>query len=952
MKEAREGGSPSCWRRRVGVLVAAGSTLVAVGADAQEPRSVPLEGCEIPRELLAPNGLNIYSPQQEMHLGDAIAEHLEANFRVIDEQNITAELQRLGDSIVAQLPDTGIEFRFTLVDTPTPTAFALAGGHIYVSRKLIGMSESEDELAGVLAHEVAHVASRHQAVSMTEALRHYLDVTELAGRSDVREKYHEYIEAARRAPRRLDRGDLHDKQVQADLVGLYAAAKAGYDPTAFASILDRLTGAEGKKGNWFSDLMGTTRPGSKRLRETDREMRNFSQECGTLEGPRSKEDFEAFQSLAMANTGLDRQESLEGLLTKRALDEPLPAMLRQLRFSPDSSHLLAQDDRNIYVYSREPLELSFYIQAPEATSAHFTPDSRSLVWLDRELRLESWSLAGKQLEDARELVVREGCLQPRLSPDGRLLVCFSYEGDLFLHDVLADSELFRKRRFYSLGTARGNMQTRRFRARISLLGRLNRGTPGWLFTGFSPDGRYFAAAQPPSWTVAVDLAAGKEISLPGSIKNVLLGGFTFLEHGRVAGLDRKKPESSGVFAFPSGDTVAQMRLGRQTLSAPGRGNYLLVRPVPDRPLGVIDIEANKLILTSAEPAFDIYDDVFVNQRRAGEIRLYRLAAVRPDGGVDVDVLATATLPLSGLGRLEAAAVSSNLDLLAFSGRDRGGIWRLATGERLLRSRGFRGSFFQDATLYADFPGTRDADRRVIALTPNGPEEGPALEAPHLRQIGDVLLGAAASDDGAVLEARRVSDLEQLWSRDLSLTSRLAHMLRWFATPKSLALVWPGDAKAAKKIVDNDERMKERYRALDDTELVPVVEVVDTRTGETRGGVLLHHVASSAQLSGVQVHGDTVVASLKDNRVLVYSLSSGELAGRLFGREPVVNTSGRFLSVANHAGDLVLYGLPSLDELRRYRFSAPVTVVHMDDVGRRLFVLTNQQTAYSLEIPSP
>ena len=951
-------------RRTVRLLALFLTSCAAVGA-AQDPSSVPWESCDIPADLLSPYGPNIFSPEQEMHYGDAVAEHLEANFRVVEDAEANRRLQELGQRIVDQLPDTGIDFRFTLVDLPSANAFAVAGGNIYVSRKLVGMAESEDELAGTLAHEVAHVASRHGAIAMTDALRHHLGVTELSGRSGIRTRYHEYVEAAKRSPRRLDRGELHDKQVQADLVGLYAAAKAGYDPTAFASLLDRLTGAEGKKGNWFSDLLGTTRPGSKRLREMDREMRAFRARCGATGISPSKAGFEEFRALALASSGLDREEELQGLVSKLELQEPLPTTARLLRFSPDGRHVLALDDQAIYVYAREPFELSFYVNAPDATSAHFTPDSRAVLWLDRELHVERWSLDGR-LEEAKELVVREGCLQPELSPDGGVLACFTYQGGLSLRDVSSGDELFRKKDFYSFTSTRtdglrpleqSTLRLGQGRARdrsvylYRLLAQLARGTPGVLWTGFSPDGRYFAAAQPPRRTVAFDRVEGREVSLPGSIEDALHGGFTFLDASRIAAVHPREPEKSGVFAFPSGEVLAPIALGGQSVDAPGRGDYLLIRPVSDRPLGVLDLDSKELILTSAEPAFDIYEKVFVNQRNSGEIRLYRIAAIHPDGAVDVEVIASAALPLSGLGRLQAAAVSANLDLVALSERSRGGIWELRTGRRLSRSRGYRGAVFDGPTLYADFPKTRDAERRIIALSPNGPREGPALEAPHLRQIGDLLLGARASDEGVALEARRVSDLEEIWSREVRLDSRRDRMMRWFATPQRLALVWPGESRAAKRIVDDDPRMKERYHALDDTELVPVVEVVDARTGETLGGLLMEQIASSAEVEGVQAHGDTVVASLEDNRVLVYSLSTGELIGRLFGRAPIANLSAGLLGVENQA-DFVLYQLPSLEEVGRYRFAAPITAALMSAKSNRLFVLTNQQTAYVLELPEP
>jgi len=916
------------------ILAAYGATGAAQDLTPETPQS-----CDIPADLLARYGPNLFTRGQELILGEAMSEHLEASFRVVDDPEVNSRLQSLGERIAAQLPRPRFDYRFALVDTPTPMAFAFAGGTIYISQTLVGMARSEDELAGAIAHEIARVASRHQAISMTDLLRRHLDVTELYDRNDIRQRYHEYIDAVIHTRWREDRDAANEKQAQADIVGMYATAKAGYDPAAFATLLDRLAGVDRERARGSNGLLETTLPASRRLRKLRRETREFWRRCGAYVDPWRASEFEEFRALALAKAGPDHEEALEGLVAKRQLREPLPTTPSELRFSPDGRYVLALDEQAIYIYTREPFELSFSVDAPTAISAHFTPDSRSLVWLDHELRVEQWSLDRKRLEVAHELVVSEGCLQPLLSPDGTILACFTYEGALSLRYVLTGREFFLEKDFYSF-----------IRRPVDpLVTKLARGEPGALLTGFSPDGRYFVAAQPPQRTIAADLVAQQVVSLPGSIKDALHGGFTFLDGQRIAAVHPRDPRKSGVFAFPSGDVLASLALGRQSVAAPTRGNFLVVRPAADDPLGVVDLVTKKLILTGTAPAFDIYDDVFVGQHPSGDLRLNRIATLGSDGEIEVEALASAALPPSRLIGLKTSVVSATLELLAVSEPSRGGIWNLRTGERLTRSRGFHGAFFDGPTLVADFPKFQDTERKIIALTPNGSVEGPNLD-PHWRQIGDLLLGARARDDDVVIEARRVSDLEPSWSREVAFDSRHDRMLRWFVTPRRLALVWPGQARSAKRIVDADPRMKARYRTLDDKELVPVVEVVDALTGEPTGRVLMEHVLSSADLTGVHVEGDTVVASLTEDRVLLYSLSTGELVGSLFGREPVVSPTARLLGVEKNQTDFVLYRLPSLEEVRRYRFGAPISYAWMNEESDRLFVLTNLQTAYVFELP--
>jgi len=105
---------------------------------------------------------NIFSEQQESDLGDAIAEHMQRSFRVIDD-DIAATLRRAGENLLRQLPPTKIRIQFFLVDLPVVNAFAAPGGRVYVTRKLVTASRSEDELP--LADSIATCA-RSSAVSI------------------------------------------------------------------------------------------------------------------------------------------------------------------------------------------------------------------------------------------------------------------------------------------------------------------------------------------------------------------------------------------------------------------------------------------------------------------------------------------------------------------------------------------------------------------------------------------------------------------------------------------------------------------------------------------------------------------------------------------------------------------------------------------------------------------
>lgn len=112
--------------------------------------------------------LNFYSLSEERKLGETTARQFESRCRLVSEPALQAYLQQLGTKIASGVNNPGFRFEFRTLDSPVLNAVALPGGFIYVTRGLALKVRSEGELAGVLAHEIAHVVSRHG----TEQLSH------------------------------------------------------------------------------------------------------------------------------------------------------------------------------------------------------------------------------------------------------------------------------------------------------------------------------------------------------------------------------------------------------------------------------------------------------------------------------------------------------------------------------------------------------------------------------------------------------------------------------------------------------------------------------------------------------------------------------------------------------------------------------------------------------------
>src|SRR5471032_2546536 len=105
-------------------------------------------------------GVNFYSLEKEISLGKQLAQEVERQAKVMDDPVIAEYTNRIGQNIVRN-SDAKVPFTIKVLDSEEVNAFALPGGFFFVNSGLILKAESEAELAGVMAHEIANVAARH-----------------------------------------------------------------------------------------------------------------------------------------------------------------------------------------------------------------------------------------------------------------------------------------------------------------------------------------------------------------------------------------------------------------------------------------------------------------------------------------------------------------------------------------------------------------------------------------------------------------------------------------------------------------------------------------------------------------------------------------------------------------------------------------------------------------------
>ncbi|MDQ3474146.1 MAG: M48 family metalloprotease, partial [Acidobacteriota bacterium] len=252
--------------------------------------------CAPPTIVANAKSANLFSSEQEMIFGELTIQDIAGEMRFVRDEKLLAYVREIGERLVKHLPPTGLKFQFHIVDINDANAFNLPGGHVVLSRKLIAFVNSEDELAGVIAHELGHAVVRHGATDISESLRKILGINSLGDRKDVNEKYNLLIERARTKRISRSRGHENEQQLEADKIGIFAMVAGGYDPASFSTFFDRLTESEGKTGNWFSELFGNTRPEHKRLREMIRATEQLSPACREGRIAKATENFLKWQA--------------------------------------------------------------------------------------------------------------------------------------------------------------------------------------------------------------------------------------------------------------------------------------------------------------------------------------------------------------------------------------------------------------------------------------------------------------------------------------------------------------------------------------------------------------------------------------------------------------------------------------------------------------------------------
>jgi beta-barrel assembly-enhancing protease len=218
---------------------------------------VVLVAPQVPAQTVVKSGFNVFSAQQDIDIGRQSAAQIERQIPMVSRSDVRSYVTRIGERLAAVAPGYRYPYQFKVANLSDINAFALPGGFVYVHRGLIEKVRSEGELAGVMAHEISHVALRHQTNQASKAYLARAGVGVLGGLLG-RGSGSKVIQAV--GGFGLNTLFLHysrSAEQQADLLGAQIMAKAGYDPNDMARFFDFLRQEAGrdpsKVERFFSD---------------------------------------------------------------------------------------------------------------------------------------------------------------------------------------------------------------------------------------------------------------------------------------------------------------------------------------------------------------------------------------------------------------------------------------------------------------------------------------------------------------------------------------------------------------------------------------------------------------------------------------------------------------------------------------------------------------------------
>ncbi len=220
-------------------------------------------------------GVNWYSLEKEIALGKGLAQDIERSAKIVDDPVIAEYVSRLGQNLVRN-SDTKMPVTIKVVDSEEINAFALPGGFFFVNTGLIMAADTEAELAGVMGHEIAHIAARHGTRGATRG-----QIANLATIPLIFMGGWAGFGIRQAAQVAIPAGFLYfgrGFEREADMLGLQYMYKAGYDPGAFIDFFEKLQSKEKRKPGTLAKVFSSHPPTDDRVTDGQKNIQQMLKE--------------------------------------------------------------------------------------------------------------------------------------------------------------------------------------------------------------------------------------------------------------------------------------------------------------------------------------------------------------------------------------------------------------------------------------------------------------------------------------------------------------------------------------------------------------------------------------------------------------------------------------------------------------------------------------------------
>ncbi|MGA2510111.1 MAG: M48 family metalloprotease [Candidatus Acidiferrales bacterium] len=216
-------------------------------------------------------GLDFYSLEHEIALGKQLAQEVDKSAKFIDDPVVNEYVNRVGQNLVRN-SDARVPFTIKVIDSDVVNAFALPGGFFYVDSGLILHADEESELAGVMAHEIAHVCARHGTKQATKS--EIVNLASIPAMIFIPYTWAGYAiyQGMNFAIPLTFLKFTRDEEREADYLGTEYMYKAGYDPNSFVAFFEKVESDEKKEPGTIPKVFSTHPPTPDRIEAIQKEI--------------------------------------------------------------------------------------------------------------------------------------------------------------------------------------------------------------------------------------------------------------------------------------------------------------------------------------------------------------------------------------------------------------------------------------------------------------------------------------------------------------------------------------------------------------------------------------------------------------------------------------------------------------------------------------------------------